>query len=90
MKSNYDFSKGVVIKGAIKSKAQVEEALREQKVLTSIRLDRDLVEVAKKKAKVEGVGYLTWLNRKLRQIILGEEALEDRVQKLEAAVFNRR
>ena len=39
MKRNYDFSKGAVIKGKIKSKAQVEEAIKGvQKTLTSIRL----------------------------------------------------
>lgn len=50
MKRNYDFSKGAVIKGTIKSKSQVESALREQKTLTSIRLDNEIIEVAKKKA----------------------------------------
>ena len=45
MKRNYDFSKGAVIKGKIKSKAQVEEAIKGvQKTLTSIRLDQDIIE----------------------------------------------
>ena len=61
MKRNYDFSKGAVIKGPIKSKAQVENALKEQKTLTSIRLDSDIIAMAKQKAHDEGVGYLTWL-----------------------------
>jgi uncharacterized protein (DUF4415 family) len=90
MKRNYDFSKGAVIKGPIKSKTQVENALREQKTLTSIRLDKNIIEVAKKKAQEEGVGYLTWLNAKLRKVILGERGLEVRVQKLEKAVFKKR
>ena len=59
MKKNYDFTKGAVIKGKIKSKSQVDEALKEQKVLTSIRLDKDLIEAAKERAAEEGVGYLT-------------------------------
>jgi uncharacterized protein (DUF4415 family) len=90
MKRNYDLSKAAVIKGPIKSKSQVDAALREQKTLTSIRLDKEIIEVAKQKAKEEGVGYLTWLNRRLRSAVLGEEGLEDRVKKLEKAVFKKK
>ncbi|MBX3040394.1 MAG: hypothetical protein KF789_06765 [Bdellovibrionaceae bacterium] len=90
MKRNYDFSKAAVIKGPIKSKSQVDAALGEQKTLTSIRLDKDIIEVAKQRAEKEGVGYLTWLNKKLRGAVLGEENLEDRVQKLEKAVFKKK
>ena len=90
MKRNYDFSKEAVIKGAIKSKTQVDTEIAEQKTLTSIRLDKEIVEVAKKRAKEEGVGYLTWLNKKLRLVVLGEEGLEDRVNKLEQAVFSKK
>ena len=58
MKHNYNFSKGAVIKGKIKSKAQVEEAIKGvQKILTSIRLDQDVIAAAKKQADAEGVGY---------------------------------
>jgi uncharacterized protein (DUF4415 family) len=91
MKRNYDFSKGAVIKGKIKSKTQVEEAIKNvQKTLTSIRLDQDVIEAAKKQAEAEGVGYLTWLNSKLRAVVLGEEGLQERVKKLEKAVFKRK
>jgi uncharacterized protein (DUF4415 family) len=90
MKRNYDFSKAAVIKGPIKSKAQVDMASKDQKTLTSIRLDTDIIEVAKKKAEAEGVGYLTWLNKKLRGVVLDEENLEDRIQKLEKAVFKKK
>ncbi len=90
MKRNYDFSKAAVIKGPIKSKAQVDKALKEQKTLTSIRLDSEIITVAKQKAQDEGVGYLTWLNKKLRSAVLGEEDLEDRVKKLEKAVFKKK
>jgi len=83
MKRNYDFSKAAVIKGPIKSKAQVDTALRDQKTLTSIRLDKEIIKAAKQKAQEEGVGYLTWLNKKLRCVVLGEKGLEERVQKLE-------
>ncbi len=94
MKRNYDFSKGAVIKGSIKSRSQIEIALKEQqKTLTSIRLDRDIIEVAKKKAEEDGVGYLTWLNKKLRQAVLNEanlsEELKSRIEKLERAVFKK-
>lgn len=90
MKRNYDFSKGVVVKGPIKSKSEIDSALKEQKTLTSIRLDSDIVDVAKRKAKDEGIGYLTWLNKKLRSAVLGEENLKDRVEKLEQAVFRKK
>lgn len=90
MKRNYDFSKGAVIKGPLKSKSQVDKALKEQKTLTSIRLDSDIIAVAKKRAQAEGVGYLTWLNKKLRSSVLDEDAIEDRVEKLEKAVFKRK
>lgn len=91
MKRNYDFSKGAVIKGKIKSKAQVEGAIKGvQKTLTSIRLDQDVIEAAKKQAEAEGVGYLTWLNTKLRTVVLGEEGLQERVEKLEKAVFKKK
>ena len=90
MKRNYDFSKAAIIKGPIRSKSQVDAALGEQKTLTSIRLDKEIVEVAKKKAHAEGVGYLTWLNKKLRSAVLGEENLEDRIEKLEKAVFKKK
>lgn len=86
----HNFSKGAVIKGPIKSKEQVDTALGEQKTLTSIRLDNEIIEVAKQRAKEEGVGYLTWLNKALRTAILGEEGLEDRVRKLEKAVFKKK
>ena len=95
MKRNYDFKKGAVIRGPIKSRSQVETALKDQqKTLTSIRLDADIVKVAKMKADEEGVGYLTWLNKKLREAVFNEttlsEALKKRIEKLEKAVFKKR
>ncbi len=70
MKDEYDFSKAAVIKGVVKSKAQIDSAVAEQKTLTAIRLDKEIVEVAKLRAK--------------------EEGLEDRVSKLERAVFGKK
>lgn len=90
MKRSYDFSKAAVIKGVIKNKSQVDKAMSEQKTLTSIRLDVDIIKVAKQRAEKEGVGYLTWLNNKLRSAVLGEESLEERVKKLEKAIFKKR
>lgn len=89
MKRNYDFSKGVLIKGKIKSKSQVDDALVGQKTLTSIRLDNDIIEVAKKKAAKAGIGYLTWINMKLKRAVLEEDDLEARVKKLERAVLKK-
>lgn len=91
MKRNYNFSKGALVRGPIKSRTQVDEAIAsQQKTLTSIRLDKDIVEIAKRLAEKEGVGYLTWLNRTLRKAVLGEAGLEDRVRKLEKAVFKKK
>ena len=91
MKRNYNFSKGAVIKGLIKSKSQVEASLKDQqKTLTSIRLDKDIVEIAKQKAEQEGIGYLTWLNMKLRKAILSDEGFEARIKKLEKAIFKKK
>lgn len=95
MKRKYDFSKGAVIKGPLKSKTHVENALKEQqKTLTSIRIDADVLSAAKKRAHEEGIGYLTWLNKKLREIVLEETALTEdlqkRVKKLEKAVFKKK
>lgn len=89
MKRNYNFSKGALIKGKIKSKAQVDEALREQKTLTSIRLDNSIIEIAKEKAEKAGIGYLTWINMKLKKAVLEEDDLEARVKKLEKATFKK-
>ena len=95
MKRNYDFTKGAVIKGPIKSRSQVIEALKnQQKTLTSIRLDKDVIDAAKIQAQEEGVGYLTWLNKKLRSAVLSEENKNDklnrRIEKLEKAVFKKK
>ena len=57
MKRNYDFSKGVALKGGIKPKSKMDELWKtHQKTLTSIRLDDDIIKAAKKKANEEGVG----------------------------------
>ncbi len=91
MKRNYDFSKGAIIRDKIKSKSQVDKAFKDQqKVLTSIRFDKDIVEAAKKLAAKENSGYLTWLNKKLREVILSEKSLEMRVKKLEKTVFKKK
>jgi len=89
MKRNYDFSKAAVIKGKIKSKTQVDEALREQKTLTSIRLDKRIIEIAKKKAEKAGVGYLTWIHMKLKKAIFDDEDFEDRLKKLEQSILKK-
>ena len=84
MKRNYNFPKGAKITGTIKSKTQIDVAIKEnEKVLTSIRLDSDIIEMAKKYAKKEHMGYLTWINIKLRKAILGEHDIESRVEQIE-------
>jgi uncharacterized protein (DUF4415 family) len=95
MKRNYNFEKGAVLKGPIKSKSQVVALLKDQqKTLTSIRLDKDIVEIAKARALQEGVGYLTWINKKLRDVIVNENSannlLKERIEKLEQVVFKKK
>lgn len=91
MKKHYDFSKGVIIRTPGRKKSDMDKAWsRQQKVLTSIRLDPEIVEVAKRRAEEDGVGYLTWLNTKLREAVLGEEGLQSRVRRLEKAVFKKK
>lgn len=74
--------------------SKLHKKLKQQVILSTIRLDQDLIEVAKQKAEEEGIGYLTWLNKKLRQAVLNErsssEELKERVEKLEKAVFKKK
>jgi len=88
MKKEYDFSDAALVRGPIKSKKQVMEALHSKsKVLTSIRLDKEVIETAKKIASNEGIGYLTWINKKLREVLLNEKGLEKRIERIESILF---
>ncbi|MEQ1663877.1 MAG: hypothetical protein ABL927_00715 [Bdellovibrionales bacterium] len=95
MKKKYNFTKGAIIRGTIHSRSQVENAIREQqKTLTSIRLDKDIIDVAKLRAQEEGIGYLSWLNKKLRGAVLNElnstDELKKRIEKLESVIFKKK
>ena len=46
--------------------------------------------MARQRAKAEGIGHLTWINRKLRNAALGDEDIEERIKKLEKAVFKKK
>jgi uncharacterized protein (DUF4415 family) len=53
-------------------------------------VDLDVLDEIRRVADREGIGYQTWINRKLRRVVLGEEGIEKRVAALEAAVFKKR
>jgi uncharacterized protein (DUF4415 family) len=53
------------------------------KIKVTTFVDQDVLRVLKERAAAEGVGYQTLLNRTLRQSILGEKSLPDRVKVLE-------
>lgn len=79
MKSEYDFSKG--------KKAKV---VKEVKVLKTIRLDLDVLKWLEKEAEKQGMGYQTYLNWFLRKNLNEDKSVEERLAKLEKAVFSKK
>lgn len=79
MKNNYDFSK-----------ANKAKAAKEVKVSKTFRLDPDVLEWLEKQGEEEGMGYQTFLNWFLRKQMLVKASIEDRVTKLEKAVYKKR
>lgn len=79
MKKEYDFSK-----------AKKATPAKEVKVLKTIRLDADVLLWLEENAEKEGMGYQTYLNWFLRKTMNENSALEDRLIKLENAVFKKK
>lgn len=79
MKKEYDFSK-----------AKRAKALKEAKVLKTIRLDSDILSWLEEEAEKQGMGYQTYLNWFLRKSMEGANSTEDRLSKLEKAVFSKK
>ncbi len=63
----------------ISAKAQVQ---------TSIRMDFEIMEWAQKEAEKLGVGYQTFLNMKLKEV-MSKPSIEDRVNILEKKILKR-
>ncbi|UXR64293.1 BrnA antitoxin family protein [Bdellovibrio bacteriovorus] len=76
MKNEYDFSK-----------AKKGKVVKETKVLKTIRLDPEILEWLEIEAEKQGMGYQTYLNWYLRKAMSKEQTFEDRLLKLEKAVF---
>lgn len=79
MKKEYDFSK-----------AKKVTPTKEVKVLKTIRLDADILLWLEENAEKEGIGYQTYLNWFLRKAMNDSPDLEDRLIKLENAVFKKK
>jgi uncharacterized protein (DUF4415 family) len=79
MRDEYDFSKA---KKAKKAKGV--------KVLKSFRLDPDILAWLETEGARQNMGYQTFLNWFLRKNMTEQESLEDRLRKLEQAVFRKR
>ena len=52
-------------------------------------IDLDVIEKKRSLAEAEGMRYQPWINRTLRDLVLGPSALERRIAKLEKAVFKK-
>ncbi len=81
MKKEYDFSKGKVRKSPIVDP-------KTTKVQTSIRMDYEVMEWAQKEADKLGVGYQTFLNMKLKEV-MSKPSIEERVDLLEKKLLKR-
>lgn len=76
MKSEFDFSK-----------AKKKKPLKDIKVLKTIRLDPEVLEWLEIEAEKQGMGYQTYLNWYLRNTMSNRSSIEERIAKLEKAVF---
>ncbi len=54
-------------------------------------LDLDLLDEIRKRAEAEGVGYQTWINKNLRELVFGSSAqsIFERLEALEKQVFRK-
>jgi len=79
MKKQYDFSKAKRAKSA-----------KDIKVLKTIRLDPDVLEWLEEQAEKQGMGYQTYLNWFLKKTMSSSSSTEERLQKLEEAIFRKK
>lgn len=82
MKSEYDFSKA--------KKGKAGKDIKDLKVIKTIRLDADVLVWLEAESEKQGIGYQTYLNWFLRKSMEADESFEDRLKKLEQAVFKRK
>jgi uncharacterized protein (DUF4415 family) len=79
MKDNYDFSK-----------ARKGKKTKELKVIKTFRLDPDILEWLETEGNKQGMGYQTFLNWFLRKSMDQSDTVEDRLEKLEHAIFHKK
>ena len=77
MRKEYDFSKA----------KRAKKVFKEIKIIKTIRLDAEILMWLEDEAEKEGVGYQTYLNSFLKKAMNQEKSVEERLRKLEQAVF---
>lgn len=82
MKSEYDFSKA--------KKGKSAKDIKDLKVIKTIRLDLDILNWLEAESEKQGMGYQTYLNWFLRKSMEANESFEERLKKLEQAVFKKK
>jgi uncharacterized protein (DUF4415 family) len=80
MKKQYDFSKAQKVKSVAK----------ELKVIKTLRLDLDVLRWLEVEGEKQGMGYQTFLNWFLKRSMDAKPSVEERLQKLEDAVFRKK
>jgi uncharacterized protein (DUF4415 family) len=83
MKDEYDFSKAARAKKTFKSAKDI-------KVIKTLRLDLDVLQWLDDEGKKQGMGYQTFLNWFLRKSMDDNQSFEERLKKIEQAVFKKK
>ncbi|WP_413575332.1 CopG family transcriptional regulator [Bdellovibrio sp. HCB290] len=79
MKKEYDFSK-----------AKRVQKSKEVKVIKTFRLDPEVLSWLEAEGEKQGMGYQTFLNWFLLKSMNSQESFEDRLAKLESAIFKKK
>jgi len=79
MKNQYDFSK-----------ARKGKRAKDLKVIKTFRLDPDILEWLEVEGERQGMGYQTFLNWFLRKSMEQSESVEERLSKIEEAIFKKK
>lgn len=79
MKAKYDFSK-----------AKKAKKRKELKVQKSFRLDPEVLLWLEEQGEKQGMGYQTFLNWYLLKQMAEEDSIEDRLARLENAIFKKK
>jgi uncharacterized protein (DUF4415 family) len=80
MKDEYDFSKA----------RRARKTAKNLKVIKTVRLDLEVLVWLEREGEKQGMGYQTYLNWFLLQAVHRRQSLEERVSKLEEALFKKK